>query len=255
MQARPYHSDRETSTCPTQQRLLGELISKRPYQNGPNDRPWADRVERLRVAIASYESAETVRPMNPKHRGSRPIVSATPANRSVSSERGDAPFHPEHPPARHPNPEIPDLWVVWLDRVWTELRPCLELRRLVLIGDLHFTHIGVPRWVWFLLGQETVLPGRGPSSGRIFELCPFCEIRYILWRGHRLGICRRIAMIIRGTRRPFVGLSYDFEESGGTLTTPTIRHSLWYWGILVRNLPGVRSPPDWETRETMIRAT
>ena len=103
-------------------------------------------------------------------------------------------------------------WRAWMEQGIPEPDVCLELFRLVLIGDFPYPLYDVPRWVWFLLDPEVCMPRRAVDIDLYPGLCSFQELHAFLRIEHRLGLCRWRELIIRRLRREFRPFPFDFEE-------------------------------------------
>ena len=200
-------SDPELDLMPSSSRLLDELLILQRYQTDPNDPECQSRIDDLRVRVALQARDDQERE-EAEHRATFDIITdpvaygvrrdSLPHTSTIAAQDACSEFTP--------TPWIG--WYAWLEQGIPDIAACLELFRLVLIGDFPYPNYDVPRWLWYLLNREICMPIWSVELG----LCTFRELHGLLWREHRMGLCLWREQVIRRMRRDFCPFPTDLKH-------------------------------------------
>ena len=151
--------------------------------------------------------------MEPQQRTSERTVSAS----AVVASYEDSPYG-RSPHTCGPNGHTcapgGQNWGRWLNDGIPNPHVCIELFRLVLIVEFPLPNRGVPRWLLYISNTEIYPPWFSSivaEDSRI--LMNFDELRALMRREHRIGICQWRELVIRRMRTRFLGggFPHDFE--------------------------------------------
>ena len=181
---------------PTARQRLGELIRLRPYQTDPYDNACAERIAQLQETIRMEDEDEQARERNQGRNESIPSShSGSSAHSGITICTDDIlpNFRPRETNWIQPVPDEGLEWGRWLNNGIPHVERCIELFRLVLIGDFPLMNRGVPRWLLFILNAEIyfTLHSSIASSPDSRNLMSFREMRDLMWTDHRIGLCQR----------------------------------------------------------------
>ena len=175
----------ETDTFPPQRVLLGELLRLQICQRGPNDPACAVGIAQLRSSSATYEEDEQVRCWNPQLRTSERSWSTA----AVGAPSRESTTYDGVPLAARSSTPVSEGVVHgerWLNDGIPNPLVCIELCRLVLVGEFPLPNRGVPRWLLYILNSEIYSPCSSKGAADIRNLMTFDEMHALMRREHRI---------------------------------------------------------------------
>ena len=187
---------------PSSRHMISELLLLRSSQLILDDQECQARIGRLTETV-KREDAEDLRRYNAHMR----------EESEPSTGFGPIPEDPsDHELSVGWEPTPWQGWRKWHDEGAPGPQHCVDLFRLVLVGDFPYPHYDVRRWIWFILDREVCMRRADPISGLHPGICSFKELHIYLRRDHRPGMCMWRELAIRRLRFDYCPFPFDFEE-------------------------------------------
>ena len=198
----PPCSDPETEILPSARHLLSELLLLRSSQLILDEQECQSRIDRL-TEIVKKEDAEDILRYNAHMREESDSsteffpVPEDPSDRELSVGWEPTPWQ---------------CWRKWLDEGAPDPQHCVDLFRLVLVGDFPYPHYDVYRWIWLILDREVCMRRTDPISGLYPGICSFKDLHIYLRRDNRPGMGMWRDLGIRRLRSDYCPFPFDFAE-------------------------------------------